>query len=980
MKHIGTFLALIFLTSFLESAPKLILRSGDDLDLISYTTAHEYIIPYTARAYYNTMDMYKKFWGYELYEPLTLFMEDFSDWSNGGTTPTPRNFIYLTLSPYFYVFEVTPGNERMSLLMHHELTHLVMTDMHNNKDRFWRKAFFGKVAPDRENPMSMLYGYLTTPRMYSPRWYHEGMAVTMETWMSGGIGRALSPYDEMVFRTLVHDDAYIYDLVGLESEGTAIDFQVGAMSYLYGTRFFSYLSLKYGPEKLVNWTARRDGSSRWFFRQFQSVYGLPLAEAWDDWRAFEKEWYKENIIRIRQYPVTEFRRITQHRLGSVSRSFYDEKNDAILTAVRYPGQLPHLVRIDRKTGTLERITEIRGSASYYTSSTAWDPDERQVFFTTNNGRYRDLNVVNVDSGKRQLLMKRSRTGDLAFSKSDKILWGVRHENGISTIVRFKPPYADWDAICAFPYGTDVYDLDVSPDGEYITAAVTHISGEQHLARFSVSSLETQSTHYDTLFNFGTASPGNFVFSDDGKHLYGTSYYSGVSNLFLYDFEAEDIHIMTNSETGFFRPVPMDGDSMVVFTYTAEGFSPVMIKKEIQKNVAAIRLLGQEVVDRHPVVKTWIPATTPDKISLEDRNMTVGDYPHYRSIGLRNAYPMVEQYKKTVVVGYKMHFANHLSTDAVKLKVLFSPGENRPDDERFHAVLEWKHWDWLFHASRNRTDFYDLFGPTRFSRKGNALGVSYSKHLIYDAPRTLNLKARLFHYSDMDELPGYQSVTATHKQMLTSSLSFVYSDIRRSPGAVDDEKGVSGSIDLSGSALASAFYPRISASGNLGIPLFLNHTSFWFRSAAGIIPGGFSASDPFANFYFGGFGNNLVDHREVKQYHSMSAFPGTNINSLSGRHFARLTGELNLSPLRYREAGIPSAYVQWSRLSVFGTALFTEPMKESTRNHYLNAGLQIDTQLVLFTLFKGTLSAGYARSFDKNGSFVNDEFMISLKIH
>ena len=85
--------------------------------------------------------------------------------------------------------------------------------------------------------MSMLYSFLTSPRWYSPRWYHEGIAVFLETWMAGGIGRTLGGYDEMVFRTMVLEDAYFYDVVGLESEGTTIDFQVGQNSYLYGTRF-----------------------------------------------------------------------------------------------------------------------------------------------------------------------------------------------------------------------------------------------------------------------------------------------------------------------------------------------------------------------------------------------------------------------------------------------------------------------------------------------------------------------------------------------------------------------------------------------------------------------------------------------------------------------------------------------------------------------------------------------------------------------
>ena len=33
----------------------------------------------------------------------------------------------------------------------------------------------------------------------------------------------------------------------------AVDFQIGANDYLYGTRFFSYLALTYGPEKVMQW-------------------------------------------------------------------------------------------------------------------------------------------------------------------------------------------------------------------------------------------------------------------------------------------------------------------------------------------------------------------------------------------------------------------------------------------------------------------------------------------------------------------------------------------------------------------------------------------------------------------------------------------------------------------------------------------------------------------------------------------------------
>ena len=92
-----------------------------------------------------------------------------------------------------------------------------------------------------------------------PRWYLEGSAVFFETWMAGGLGRGQGGYDEMVFRAKVRDDDKFYSPLGLESEGTAVDFQVGVNDYLYGTRFISYLALTYGPGQGRRMAAPRRG-------------------------------------------------------------------------------------------------------------------------------------------------------------------------------------------------------------------------------------------------------------------------------------------------------------------------------------------------------------------------------------------------------------------------------------------------------------------------------------------------------------------------------------------------------------------------------------------------------------------------------------------------------------------------------------------------------------------------------------------------
>ena len=62
-------------------------------------------------------------------------------------------------------------------------------------------------------------------------------------------------------------------------------------------------------------------------------------------------------------------------------------------------------------------------------------------------------------------------------------------------------------------------------------------------------------------------PESFVFSRDGRYLYGSSYYTGVSNIFRYEVATGDVEAVSNAETGFFRPVPLADGRLVVLDYT-----------------------------------------------------------------------------------------------------------------------------------------------------------------------------------------------------------------------------------------------------------------------------------------------------------------------------------------------------------------------------------------------------------------------------
>ncbi len=430
-------LILLFFTSTLYA--QLNSLETKNLRLLYFSKAHEFIVPHLARCFENSLAFHRSLFDYTLPEKITVVLEDFGDYGNAGATSVPENRILVGIAPFSYVYETANGNERMNTLMNHEIAHVVASDQSIGSDNLFRSVFLGKVSPTEEAPVSMLYSYLTSPRFYSPRWYHEGIAVFLETWMAGGLGRALGAYDEMVFRTKVRDDNYIYDVVGLESEGTTIDFQVGSNSYFYGTRFMSHLANQYGPEKVIKWVSRTKASKKYFASQFKNVFGASLDHEWSRWVGWEHQWQQANLDSIRLNPTTSYRPISKRALGSVSRTFYDASNGKLYAAVMYPGQVAHIAAIDIDKGAIEKICEVKGPAKYYVTSLAYDPKAAILFYTTDNGRWRDLNLVDMQTGKTKTLIKDVRTGDLAFNQVDRSIWGVRHFNGISTLVRIPPP-------------------------------------------------------------------------------------------------------------------------------------------------------------------------------------------------------------------------------------------------------------------------------------------------------------------------------------------------------------------------------------------------------------------------------------------------------------------------------------------------------------------------------------------------------------
>ena len=537
-----------------------------------------------------------------------------------------------------------------------------------------------------------------------------------------------------------------------------------------------------------------------------------------------------------------------------------------------------------------------------------------------------------------------------------------------------PPYADWSVLATLPYGQVLTDLDISADGSRLSASMEEIDAKQYLRVYAMDAVRAGKLEPVAQFDFGQAVPEGFVFSPDGRYLYGSSYYTGVSNLFRFEPASGQIEAITNAETGFFRPIPMADGRLLALEYSGAGFAPTILPATPIKDVGAIRFLGAAIAEKHPVVKTW-NAGSPADVDLDPRITSRAKYVPRSEMKPDGGYPIVQGYRDGVAVGYHYGFADPLHLYNLGITASVSVDGDVPADERLHVQVDFRTLDWHARYWHNKADFYDLFGPTKRSRKGDAFSLDYRKLLVYDEPRRLDWNAGFAYYTGLDTLPANQNVSETLDSLFSGEVGISYSNTRKSQGSVDHEKGIDASLVASADHANGDTFPKLNASLDVGFALPLGNSSIWSYNDLGVAGG--DAASSLSNFYFGGFQNNYVDNREVKRYRQYQTFPGFEIDALGGKRFFKTMLEWNAPPYRFKSAGRTWFFLSYIRPAVFVGHLTVEDGFGGVR-HYQDAGVQLDLSFTLLDHLPMTLSLGYAQGFDA-GEKVDDEWLLSLKV-
>lgn len=963
---------LLLLMCMNVSAIPLMQIETEDINLVYYSSLHDFIIPHILNTHHKTWEHNKKFWSYIPNEKPVYFINDFSDYGNGGATGLPQNFVMLSLAPSINAFDILPQTERVQMLITHELAHVIAMDQSNKTLKFNRKLFLGKPTTDKNHPETILFAYLTVPRFFAPRWYHEGIAVFIETWQNHGVGRTLGAYDEMVFRAIVNDDNKIFTPFDLEAEGTAIDFSMGGISYIYGTRFVSYLAVNYSPEKVIEWYNINESQKFNFESAFKNTFNRDLVSVWDEWIRYEREWQKQNLNIIASNQLTSTTKISNNLNGSFSKMFYDEENGLIYAGYKPYNGKPQLISFDMQ-GNVKRLTNISNAANYTVTSLAFNPVDKTLFYTTDNWKFRDLWQYDIINNKNTLLIKNLRAGNFAFNQNDKTLWGIRHNNGICTLIKLKEPYTDWTAIHVFPYGEDVYDLDISPDGTKLMAIKTNLNGNSQIVIYDFDKIYNKDFSYTEPIDFGESSPNNFVFSRDGKYIYGSSYYTGVSNIFEHKLSDETTNIITNTKNGLFRPLVISRDSLIAIEYrSVYGFRPVKVSPHNDTKVRAIKFLGQEIVNKHPQVKDWT-VKSEKEFDFRDYQAMRKPYSFLKNLNLSFWHPIVTGYKDYTAYGVRTFFVDKTNLLSIDSQISYSPSTSLDENEKVHIRTDIRYFSWNFGFKHNYSNFYDLFGPQKQSRKGTRFELTHTKSLFNDESITFNTMPGV--YATFNSDVATQNVKSKQDGIYSADNLITLSNTKRTIGAIDSEYGYVLNLYTGLDLIEDDKFSKAYLKADFGFITPVKNMNVWLRTYTGKAFG--DRSSPYAYYYFGGFRNNYVDNRSTKQYRTLSSFAGFDINEISANDFFKGQLELNLPAIHHLKFNNLQLIPKHIQTSLFAGVLQSglDDIKED--NRYFNLGIQTDINFILMSQLKTSLSFGFARAYDKDKHY--DELMLSLSL-
>ena len=291
------------------------------------------------------------------------------------------------------------------------------------------------------------------------------------------------------------------------------------------------------------------------------------------------------------------------------------------------------------------------------------------------------------------------------------------------------------------------------------------------------------------FDFGTAIPSNFVFSPDGQYLFGSSYYTGrLQHLPLRAGDRRD----RGADQRRDRVLPPGAAGRRLAAGVPLHRRRVRARRSSTpqpvKDVNAITFFGQQVVEKHPVLKQWA-AGSPGSVPIESmitRNAAVQPAettrPGVDLSGRRRATRMSSRTARTCGSPIR------LSLNGASVTASFSPAATLPRSERGAPArrLPPVTTGPATPPGTTRTSTICSARPRRAAAATTSARPHEAPALRRAAPPDATIDGSVA--GNLDQLPEYQNVPVRVDRLFSLVGDLSYTNVRSSLGNVDDEKG------------------------------------------------------------------------------------------------------------------------------------------------------------------------------------------------
>lgn len=487
---------------------------------------------------------------------IDLIVTDHTDQANGFATILPSNRITIFATPPVESLSLQYFDDWLELLITHELAHIFHLDRSHPLGGAVRKVF-GRV------PLS----WPVFPEVMVPTWTVEGIATHLESDLTDS-GRSKGTYHDMVLRTAALENAF----EGIDqASGESPTWPAGPRPYIYGSKFFDYLTETHGDTAVSSFVQAVQG--QWIPFRLNSAakdaFGTSLSDAWAAWSAFEVE--KASAMNrgpgpTPATPVLDHGRFALYpQISPDGRSLLLARSDG-----RSNSQL-RLYSLDPSGLPIEsgqKLTRTNGFATF-----TWLPDGGAVFaqsdFVDPYRSYSDLYRVD-GAGRVDRLTHRGRLSQPSASPDGTAVvaveWGdsgarlveVALESGERRPLTERTP----DELWASPR--------VSPDGRWIAASRWRPGGYLDVVILDRDGTVVSEVTHDR------ASDTQPAWSPDGRTLVWSSDRNGILNLFGVPVNASgqagEVRQITRVRTGVTYPwVSGDGAWIYASVYHADGW-------------------------------------------------------------------------------------------------------------------------------------------------------------------------------------------------------------------------------------------------------------------------------------------------------------------------------------------------------------------------------------------------------------------------